>query len=166
MQNPKHNVSKERLSFVDVERGIDLLVEDAERFNPDYIFGINRGGAIIGGIIAKKLKKPVIYLLEVNFDKNKELRIIEHQSGNEIQVQGQNRIKILLVDDSFRSGEHMSVASEHLKEKYKNVELRRIVLLEIKFSLVGPETKTRNLVPIERSAFFSHDGRTKNPWDI
>jgi len=164
IQNPKQDVTKERLSFEDVRLGIEILVEDALRFNPDYIFGINRGGAIIGGMVAKKLKKPLVYLLEVNFDKDQEKRVIEHRVGEDIPTQ--NRIKILLTDDTFRAGDHMSMASDYLKIKYPNAEIRRAVLLEIKFSPVGPEITTRNRVPIERSAFFTYDARVRNVWDI
>lgn len=164
VQDPKQSVTKGRLSFEDVKLGIDILVEDAVRFNPDWIFGINRGGAIVGGMIAKKLKKPFVYLLETNLDKDKERRVIEHRVGDDIPTQ--SRTKILLTDDAFRSGEHMSWASEYLKSRYPNAELRRVVLLEIKFTQVGPEVTTRNLVPIECSAFFTYDGRVKNAWDM
>jgi hypoxanthine phosphoribosyltransferase len=163
VQDPKHSVAKERLSFEDVKAGIEILVEDALRFKPDYIFGINRGGAIVGGMMAKKLKKPLVYILEVNFDKDTEKRVVEHRIHDDIP--SQNQMKILLTDDAFRAGEHMSAASNYLKQKYPNAEIRRVVLLEIKFSIVGPESSERNLVPVERHAFFTYDGRVKNAWD-
>lgn len=164
LQDPKLNVTKDRLSFEDAKLGIDILSEDALRYKPDFIFGINRGGAIVGGMIAKKQKKSLVYILEVNFDKDRKKRVIEHRLGDDIPIQ--SRIKILLVDDAFRVGGHMSLASDYLKLKYPNAEIRRVVLLEIKFSTIGPEISARKPVPIECSAFFTHDGRVKSPWDI
>lgn len=115
-------------------------------------------------MIAKRINKPLVYILEVNFDKDIEKRVIEHRKYDDIP--SQNRKKILLTDDAFRAGEHMSAASNYLKQKYPDSDIRRVVLLEIKFSIVGPESSERNLVPIERSAFFTYDGRVKNAWDM
>lgn len=163
LQDPKKPVSEERLSIEDTYQGINNLIEDARRFNPDYIFGINRGGAIVGGILAKKLQKPQVYILYVNLDHDSSKHIIEHRGDTDTTII-KNGEKILLVDDALRNDEHMRIASEYLKKTYPNIELRRMVVLQIKMDMVGPE-KCWLPLSIEHSAYYTFLTTVKLPWD-
>src|SRR5438309_1628288 len=46
-------------SYSDVQLGMSELVDNVSRFRPDIIIGVNRGGAIVGGILGKHLNKYV-----------------------------------------------------------------------------------------------------------
>jgi len=158
LQDHKKPVTKERLSWQDVFEGIiKALLPDAQNFKPDAIFGINRGGAIVGGLIAKKLNIPQVFILDINFDRP--TIVIEHRQN---QVLPGSRV--LLVDDALRTGDHMRAATKYLRDRYRNIELRRMVILHIMREDVGPEIRPR-IPSVERYAFFTFDGRVKLPWD-
>jgi len=158
LQDHNKPVTKERLSWQDVFEGIiKALLPDAQNFKPDVIFGINRGGAIVGGIIAKKLNIPQVFILDINFDRP--TIVIEHRQN---QVLPGSRV--LLVDDALRTGRHMKAATEYLRDRYRNIEIRRMVILHLKMEYVGPERGPR-IPSVERYAFFTFDGRVKLPWD-
>ena len=158
VQNPKDPVKKLVLSPVDIFKGLEILTNDAHRYLPDVIIGINRGGALVGGYIAKKLNKPIVYSIDVNFDRDN--RIIDYSDS---YIPSDTK-KILLVDDSIRSGRHMRDASAYLKTKHPNCELRRAVLLEIRSVSPSPES-TFAPNPVEVTAFHSFDARVKLTWD-
>jgi hypothetical protein len=89
-----------RLTYLDVQAGLAALIEDARMFAPDCVVGINRGGAIVGGCIAKQLGIGKLSLLSVNCDLKPV--VTEHRSAR-LPLTG----RILLVDDALRKGEHM-----------------------------------------------------------
>lgn len=158
LQDPRKPVTKERLSWGDVSKGItNILLPYAKSFKPDVIFGINRGGAIVGGIIAKKLNIPQVFILDINFDRPTIL--IEQRQDRALLGS-----RILLVDDALRTGAHMRAAGEYLRNQYKNIELRRMVILCLMIEEIGPERVPR-IPSVECYAFFTHDGRVKLPWD-
>lgn len=122
-QDPNKEVTKERLSWRDVSVGFEKkLIPTAKELKPDAIFGINRGGAIVGGVIAKKIDLDHIHIVNVD---NRYREVIGH---NKIQLEP--RSKILLIDDAIRTGSHMKTASEYLVDKYgKDIEIRKMVVL-------------------------------------
>ncbi len=151
---------RENLSHQDVHKGLLILVEDAKAFQPDFIYGINRGGAIVGGYIAKMLDIPGIYLLTVNSDLPSDQRVIEHRDDG-LQIHG----RVLLVDDAKRKGEHMREAVDYLSRQYSGITLRRQVLLEMSVPHYGPERTKFRSIPVERTAFFTNDISVRLPWD-
>ena len=151
---------KNSLSQEEVMQGLEVLIEDARHFQPMYILGINRGGAIVGGCIAKRLNIPYIYLLIVNCDLPDGERVIENRIPMD-KLEG----RILLVDDAKRKGEHMREATQYLQQKYPQIILRRQVLLEMQIKHAGPEKVSFLAPPVERAAFFTGDGSVILPWD-
>jgi hypoxanthine phosphoribosyltransferase len=136
-------------------------LKDARTFRPSTIFGINRGGAIVGGIIAKGLPLPGLTLLMVNADLPQGLRVVEHRSSTE-PLHG----RALLVDDAKYKGEHMREATDYLLGTYPGLTLRRSILLEVHASRHrGPEQLTFQNVPVEKAAFYSRDVDVFLPWD-
>jgi hypoxanthine phosphoribosyltransferase len=161
IHNPELPIESSALSFEDLKRGFGDLTKDAEAFNPDYIYGINRGGALVGGFIAKQLRIPQIYLLTINCDQVVGQRVVEHRKDRK-RIRG----RILLVDDAKRKGEHMREAYEYLSANYKDIQIRRLVLLELRgLPHHGPEQSTFISPMVERSAYFTFNSATCLPWD-
>jgi hypothetical protein len=144
-----------RLTWAQLD--FEKLVQFANEFQPDAIVGINRGGAIAGGIVAKRLHKPV-YLLAVE------------KSGGGITVTEQWRAKIalqsarvLLVDDACRTGGHLQAAIDHLKCAYPQAHVRTAVLLQLKvFSPGGPAPSHS---PADFALFPTELSNLRLPWD-
>jgi hypoxanthine phosphoribosyltransferase len=149
------------LSYADVQRGIGLLVADARQFGPDIILGINRGGAIVGGCIAKGLGLPWVYLLHVDCDRDLGGRVMENRLS-ESPLEG----RVLLVDDAMRKGEHMREASEYILKKYSGVVLRRSVLLKMAVPHLGAERKTFRNESVDKAAFETENASLVLPWDV
>jgi len=158
--HPNNPVGDGGISYIDVENGLAYLVEYARTYSPHYIFGINRGGAILGGMLAKRLKLPRLALIYVNCDLPENLRVqLETISTDAIGG------KVLLVDDLKSKGEHMREAYQHLRRLYPNVEIRRIVLLEHRLKHSGAEKSTFVSEPVEKAAFYTYSSRARLPWD-
>jgi hypoxanthine phosphoribosyltransferase len=159
-----HNMDRaveDTLTFEDVRRGLDVLAADAAKFKPDHIFGINRGGAIVGGYLAKQLHLSQVNLLSVNCDLPPERRVVDNRKGLSA-IDG----NVLLVDDVHRKGEHMREASQYLQSRYPSIRLRRMVLLNMDVVHEGPEATTFRDTPVERHAFLTYDTRVLLPWEI
>jgi hypoxanthine phosphoribosyltransferase len=159
VHDPKELVAGANLSYADVERGIRLLSEDARLYRPTVIIGINRGGAIVAGLLAKQLGLPTIEVMAVNCDRPIGSRVAESRLGADVQG------RILLVDDAARKGEHMREATAYLAQNYPDVGLRRSVLLKMVVPHQGPEREMFQTVPIEKAAFETHDASVALPWD-
>ena len=52
---PRDKIVKTNFTYLDVQSGVKVLLEYCDDMNIDMIIGINRGGAIIGGILGKHL---------------------------------------------------------------------------------------------------------------
>ncbi|MCZ6653619.1 MAG: phosphoribosyltransferase family protein [Planctomycetota bacterium] len=89
----------------DVHAGVAVIVAYARGFAPDLIVGINRGGAVIGGILGKHLDK-LVYVVEV---RTRPDNVTFHFSDELLQGN-----KVLLVDDRLSSGHHMNLAYQRL----------------------------------------------------
>jgi hypoxanthine phosphoribosyltransferase len=154
------DVQGSNLSIVDVQRAMQRMVKDARDYQPDYVVGINRGGAIVGGWLAKQLGcgGPVIVI--VNSDEPPEKRVIP-QSSRDSALSG----KIYLVDDAQRKGEHMREATNYLRTKHPNAQIRRAVLLQMSVPHTGPEAIAFRGTRSEFNGFTTRDANVTLPWD-
>lgn len=138
--------------------GMRDLVRDAHDFRPTAVFGINRGGALVGGYIAKKLDRE-LHLVRVD---------VEAGAGDQVKslenVDTLDTHKIYLVDDSYRSGRHMTAAYHYLQNQHPDAEIRTAVLLRIESSSIGIE-RGRPSVKVHHEAFVSHNATIKIEWD-
>jgi hypoxanthine phosphoribosyltransferase len=157
-----HNkaIQGSNLSIVDVQRAMQRMVEDARQYQPDCIVGINRGGAIVGGWLAKQLGAKVPVIVIANSDEPPGKRVIP-QFSQDAALSG----KIYLVDDAQRKGEHMREASDYLTAKYPNIQVRRAVLLQMSIPHPGFEAKAFRATRSEFNGFFTHDANVVLPWD-
>ena len=155
-------VEKGPLNYLDVQSGLGRLLKDARDFDPTHIFGINRGGAIVGGMLAKRLGLSHINLLYVNCDYEAGFRVQEQALGDRLSPR-----RILLVDDAKRKGEHMREAHSYLQNTYPAAEIReRSVLLELDpLPHEGPEPVSFHTPCVERAGFTTQDHTVLLPWD-
>jgi hypoxanthine phosphoribosyltransferase len=160
VHDPHKNVEQDSLSVIDVARAMKQMAEDARLYRPDYIVGINRGGAIVGGWLAKQLQMEAPVLLLVNADQPPGRRV-EARLGRSGQLAG----KIYLVDDAQRKGEHMREAVTYLNAKHPGVEIRRAVVLQMQVQHQGPETVAFRATRSEFAGFLTANGNVALPWD-
>ncbi len=160
VHDPHKNVERDSLSVIDVARAMKLMTEDAERYKPDHIVGINRGGAIVGGWLAKQLQMEAPILLIVNSDKPEARRVTTRLGRN-----GQLAGRIYLVDDAQRKGEHMREAVEYLSNKHSGVVIRRAVVLQMDVTHQGPEAVAFRAPRSEFVGFLTTNGSITLPWD-
>ncbi len=160
VHDPLKPVKKNDLSIVDVYRAMKRLVEDARAYAPDHIIAINRGGAIVGGWLAKRLglQAPIIYV--VNSDEPPGKRVMP-QSARAVGLSG----KIYIVDDAQRKGEHMREAVNYLRSRYSDTQIRRAVLLQMTVPHTGPEAVTFRATPCDFAGFSTFDATVVLPWD-
>lgn len=114
---------KRPFRFYDVQLGMAELVANASRFQPQAIIGINRGGAIVGGILGKHLDLYV-HVIEV--------RNSEPVSDCWGLPEFVRNKRVLLVDDRYSTGVHLSKAYDYLKP-YAS-EIRTAVFAYVRFT--------------------------------
>lgn len=160
IHDPSKPVSDRTLSYADVEKGLEILVKAARTFKPDVILGINRGGAIVGGCIAKKLGIPAVHVININCDAEDDARV------NDSHVPPLDDVtNVLLVDDAMRKGEHMREAKRYLEKKPLDLNIHRAVLLKMTVPHHGPERESFSNVSVETEAFVTEDAKVLLPWD-
>lgn len=98
--------------YYDLELGMPHLIDRVNRFQPELIIGIARGGAIVGGILAKHLDKYV-YVIDVRDD--------EPIRGATDLAQRARGKRVLLVDDRYDSGKTMKEAYDYLKSHASDI---------------------------------------------
>ena len=160
---------KENLNFIDIKYAIGELIEDMRRrgFYPDVIVGIDRGGAIVGGMLAKRLNRPLTTISSsprwtisspiLSLDDG----LLDQEKRDE---KYKNIKKILLVDDMVRTGETMERAYDTFKtdEKLKLMDRKTAIILKEEVGL-GPSSEGK--VPLD---FFVYETKQKDirmPWD-
>lgn len=152
---PNFRINKKRFSWNYAKIGIGLIFGYVKKCDPTVIFGINRGGAIIGGLVAKHLDFPRVNLLDVRPEKGE---VIEQRKDIEIDTS-----HILLLDDSIRRGVHMEEASNYLRREYDYDEITRITLLNV--TQANPAPGKDHIQQIAYSPFSTSRGDALLPWD-
>ena len=156
---PKNKfVDKEILSYVDVAYAIDELIGDikSKGFEPDIIIGIDRGGAIVGGMLAKYRGNP---LTTISSSPDWTISSSEKSLDDGIKDSTKNIKKnILLVDDACRRGRTMKKAHVVLVDKCKFRELKTATILNVE------EMPHKEFIP-DFFVYKTNRAGTMMPWD-
>lgn len=103
------SVVRRPFKYREVHRGLGYLSERSRIFNPDLLVGINRGGAILGGMIGKRLGM-MARSLEVT-----------HRPEDPVSLPVDDSFlagkKVLLLDDRIRTGTNVTRARDYLLER-------------------------------------------------
>jgi ethanolamine utilization protein EutA (predicted chaperonin) len=93
--DPSQPVRKNALCYKDVPNAIALVDEKIRVKHPDVILGIDRGGAIVGGLLAKRLRIPIRLLYRIKSDEG------FYSDFGTSELDGKI---VVLVDDASRRG--------------------------------------------------------------
>jgi hypoxanthine phosphoribosyltransferase len=148
---------KSVLEWDEIGRGLEYLTECARNFEPSIIFGINRGGAIIGGMIAKQLEITQLHIIQVNINTKEGVCHIDEYITKD-KINPDEKIKILITDDSLTRGQHMFEAQKHLRATYPQSELKSLVMVMF-------ETKATGTTFDCDAAYLTDSGKMYLPWD-
>lgn len=148
-------------TYAEVGKAVDRLLQKMNQFGPDCIFGIDRGGAIVGGILAKhRGSDTLVNILAVRSKLNPPDDVIPHLIDCPPSPK-----RILIVDDRYYTGDNMKAAINYLEKTYPGAAVQAIVL-------VGPEHPDtgagKNLKPPPGNLFCASRGehnRVRLPWD-
>ena len=106
----------------------NVLIDN--KFKPDLIVGISRGGLIPAIMLSHKLKCRKFGILKIKRSKSDEMgQIFEENSGIfEGSLLPLNAKNILLIDDIVAYGKTIDIAKKKVKEIYKDANLFTISL--------------------------------------
>jgi hypoxanthine phosphoribosyltransferase len=109
-----------------------------KEWRPDLIVGINRGGSIVGGMLAMHFGMtrviPITIPWKTDDDGHREYYtavppayVADHPEDDPATVQ-----RILLADDAFRTGNHVKFARRELQAVFPAAEIRVAALISVR----------------------------------
>lgn len=142
-----------RLTWDEVSAGIEFIAAAARDWLPDRVIGINRGGAIVGGMLAKVLGIRHIGIIELVVQ-GSALRAVDRPSSDD-------RFKrVLVVDEANRSGRHLDCAKQELADIYPAAEIRAAALVDVAYV-----DHDEGLRPLDMVPYVTTIGTVRFPWD-
>jgi hypoxanthine phosphoribosyltransferase len=155
-------------AFDDSEQDYYLWEEVGELFEsmlksfgdwrPDVVVGINRGGLMVGGVVAKRFGLPGISVI----------RILGGTAEGDLPLAAERlpepepARRVLLADEAYRSGIHAWIALRELEKRFPDADIKYAVLVEGKIKETAPVARKR------RPDFVGGTNRTATfvlPWD-
>jgi hypoxanthine phosphoribosyltransferase len=127
-----------------VTRAIEDFAERLKNNMPEYIVGIDRGGAIAAGLLAKRLRFhrdcPKLRLIH---------RADKHECGFasgiiEDELKGKS---VLVVDDACRRGDTMAGALGYIEKTLQPAQVRTFVILLVKGNRATCPDSGQNRLP-------------------
>jgi hypoxanthine phosphoribosyltransferase len=110
-----------------------FITDDPDtRYRPDIIIGVRHGGSIVGGLLYYLHRRKIYFLTFWTKDKLNVYREGDVQSLKKIcDSYGKTTIKILLVDDSLKSGKSMKEINDKVHELLKDytIEIKSAVIV-------------------------------------
>lgn len=163
---PKGGIDVPRLRYLDVDHAVDVLVDTLQnsKFSPQVVVGVDRGGAVLAGMLAKRLALPSTTissqgrwtLSDTRGSLDKGIRDGKKSSGEPIH-------RMLLVDDVCRSGSTLSHANDFLTRLFAGragTDIRQACILnELK-----PHGPGKSITPTY-SVYETNRRDTGMPWD-
>ncbi|MBS0198550.1 MAG: hypothetical protein JSR77_17505 [Planctomycetes bacterium] len=147
---------RRRLPWWNTSEAMRELIDKVKSMKPrpTVILGINRGGAIVGGVLSKALNLEPPILLRVRKEEGDHVTEMRADSA---PIRG----VALLCDDTMYSGGNLKAALAYLFKKYPKLQVQTAILLTVnaergspEFNAIPPavdfsgwETDTMNLAP-------------------
>lgn len=178
-KNPSDYVEQD-LSYQDVEFAIYFLTKQIIENNfldtdtsgqydriKNIIIGVDRGGGIVGGMLAKNFglatKTVAIFYANPPLPQHRSGRITSVHSGNCLEnIEFSGVRKILLVDDVVRTGESMKAAYDML---IKLLEEKGKTNIKVKVACILCEMVSRDFINPNFTVYKTDHLRIKLPWD-
>jgi hypoxanthine phosphoribosyltransferase len=168
-RSPVRKVSG-NLTYADVAAGIEILTRRLEVPGslPDLIVGVDRGGAILGGILAKRLNCPFAW---IGSSKLWSLSTVAGSMDDglrdpaRIADRWQGRLRsVLVVDDACRSGSTLAAAVRELERTggFGSKQIKTAVLLDE----IRPHKGVRIDFSVYTTHEFEHGQHVALPWDL
>lgn len=132
---------QERYEWADVGRLLDSVVAQLGTWRPDVVVGINRDGPILGGFVAKRLGLARVSPIEVLYDPDVDDYVVTRAPDPEPAE------RLLLVDDSYRRGDHSRAAKACLRQRFAGAEIRLAVLVEFPQPNPAPDSTAAGRAP-------------------
>lgn len=146
-------VEKREFDYQDVASGIAYLAQELRRKKPDLVVAVDRGGAIVGGMLTKRLLVPLRLINRAAEGEN------FHCELDIAELKGKT---VVLVDDCSRTGSTLKAAKQLLERKFAPAELIAAVLL-----LAAPSYKSREAKSYaDLAAYTTKRIDSRMPWDV
>jgi len=137
LQKLKRHMGWQRFrSAIDELKSLLKNDQSYKRFQPHYVIGINHGGLIVGGLLYISFERSCHFsmiwtsdeqsLTGRNETEEKEIKLIAELMAKQYS----NKIKILLVDDSYKSGKSMQVAQKRVNSVIDELNLKKRVIVK------------------------------------
>ena len=151
--DPEKPVTTDEMEYKDVQLAITRLVDLLRPRRPDIVLGVDRGGAITGGILAKQLGIPIRHLYRLADGEG-------FSSGYDVS-ELKNKV-VVLVDDCSRTGRTLSQAVTYVRSHPGLKEFITVVALFTPPARRGRESRT---IP-DYYAYHTNRVDIKMPWDV
>ncbi|MBI4454300.1 MAG: phosphoribosyltransferase [Acidobacteria bacterium] len=153
--DPLRPVTRNTLDYKDIPSAVALLAEKISSKRPDIVLGIDRGGAVVGGILAKYFRIPIRLLYR-----------IESEEGfySDLDASDVNGKVVVLVDDASRTGRSIEKAAKYVKSRLSPQSLVVAVLLLTKIDYRGHKEITPSEL-VDQFSYFTTRTDIKLPWD-
>lgn len=141
-------------------------------WRPDLVAGINRGGSIVGGMLAKHFElyrvMPIIIPWRLDDDGHKDYYVAvrpqweaDHPEDDPDGVR-----RILLADEAFRTGQHVKLARQALREAFPQADIRVATLISVRQDVSHGEGPGRG--GVGGATYYGQLVSSRNfelPWD-
>ena len=112
--DPEEPVTRDEMEYKDVQLATTRLVELLRLRRPDLVLAVDKGGSIIGGILAKQLDIPIRHLYRL-------ANRVGFSSGYDVS-ELKNKV-VVLVDDCSRTGRTLGQAVSHVRSHPELVQV-------------------------------------------
>ena len=153
--DPLQPIKKDALEYKDVPNAITLLTEKISSKHPDVMLGVERGGAIVGGILAKHFHVPIRLLCRTES---------EEWFRSDFDSSELDGKVVVLVDDVSRTGRSLEKAISYAKNHF-NPKCLIVVALLITKTEYHIHKEIDPSVLVDYFAYFTTRTDVKLPWE-
>lgn len=129
-------MEKEYYSYVECLKDCKVLVPMLQKYQPDALVAIARGGLTLGHLLSEALQMRNLYTLNsIHYEGSCKLESFQISNIPDLS----SFSKIVLVDDIVDSGETMVEILKILKERFPHCEFKVATIFTKKTALMQPD---------------------------